>query len=322
MSIQSSQTHVVKALRAIYKSSPSAIKFDDVPEELLNGSDLDLSRWTMIVQDSTMKKLGPQMNSSFYLVDPRASTVGGMFEKFWFQSSSSGGLMCLNISNAKEVTDVGLAHVVRSNPNITDLDISGCLKLTDSGLREVGIGCSKLRKLVMIGCYSFEGTGLISIADCCRQLHHLDVSNCRSLQRWSLSKIFSSCVQLEEVHLNHLRDVSDDEVRVLALNCRHLLVIQAKESPCLSDHSIQILAQYCHDLDFIDFSRTSMAFRISDVSLLALGESSKSLRTLKLSGCENLTDVGLSWLTQNIAATLEVLDLTGCHKVCVSDSMS
>jgi hypothetical protein len=57
-----------------------------------------------------------------------------------------------------------------------------------------------------------------------------------------------------------------------------------------------------------------MQFRISDVSMLALGQKSRSLRTLRVSGCDTISDVGVNWLTEGCQA-LEELDLGSCTKV-------
>ena len=50
------------------------------------------------------------------------------------------------------------------------------------------------------------------------------------------------------------------------------------------------------------------------MALLALGERALSLRELRLNGCENLSDVGLNWLSIG-CKSLELLDLGGCAKV-------
>jgi hypothetical protein len=57
-----------------------------------------------------------------------------------------------------------------------------------------------------------------------------------------------------------------------------------------------------------------MTFRISDLTLLSLGQQSSLLRVLRLAGCDQLTDVGLNWLAEGCKA-LEELDLGGCTRV-------
>ena len=92
-------------------------------------------------------------------------------------------------------------------------------------------------------------------------------------------------------------------LKFIAVDCQHV-----------SDQSILALSQHCPDLDIIDITRTHHAFRISDVCLLAIGQRSASLRILKLSGCDSISDVGMQWLSEGCKA-LEHLDLHGCEKV-------
>ena len=42
---ENAQTLALRALRAISKSSPSALQLDSVPHELLCGDEIDLKRW-------------------------------------------------------------------------------------------------------------------------------------------------------------------------------------------------------------------------------------------------------------------------------------
>jgi len=151
-----------------------------------------------------------------------------------------------------------------------------------------------------------------------------------------LTKLFVSCTKLEELDISNFLNVGDDEIRLLAQNCPNMAVFKAVDSPHISDQSILALSQHCSELDCIDVSRKSYSFKISDVSLLALGnipfiyvlflyfvlknrllfqgKRAFSLRSLILNGCENVTDVGLNWLVEG-CHSLEELNLCGCTRV-------
>ena len=117
-----------------------------------------------------------------------------MFHKFWNPSVFQLGLLRLNITGAKNISDYGLTVVARNSPNLTALTITGCSTITDVGMREVGLSCTKLQELNMSSCHGVEGQGLAAIAECCRYLIKFDVSKCRSVKGWSLAKIFYSTV--------------------------------------------------------------------------------------------------------------------------------
>lgn len=271
----------------------------------------------MILKDSNLKELSEQRTSGKqYFLDASANRTLDMFKGFYVPLKVREGVITLNISNAKDITDFGLTMIARNSPALRELNISGCSNITDVGLREVGMNCNKLQCLNISSCPEIDGSGLVALAESCRLLLKLDISKCRKIENWSIKKVFFECRALEEVTVAHMNKIGDEEIRVLAQNCANLTALYAAECPYVSDTSIQIVAQNCLDLDLLDVSRTEMQYRISDVSMLALGQKSRSLRTLRVAGCENISDVGLNWLTDG-CKVLEELDLGRCTKVII-----
>lgn len=310
---ESASAAALRALKALSKSTSAALRMDDVPYELLIGERVDLHRWTLLMSDKNLQTLSKSPNEYCHL-DGSQGEVPRMFDTYWKRQIATEGLQYLNISGAKEVTDYGITLVARKSPNLKELNITDCIKISDAGLREVGMLCPKINALIMSGCHGIEGGGLIAFAECCRFLIKLNVSRCKSLQKFSIAKLFFECKRLEEVDISHMREVGDEEIRALALNCPNMMYFNAKDSPYISDQSILALSQNCQDLDFVDVSRDKLTFRISDVSLLALGEKSKSLRVLRFSGCDQVTDVGLTWLAEG-CHVLEELDMANCNRI-------
>jgi hypothetical protein len=291
------------------------VKFKEVPLELGAGEHVDLSRWSLALTDHNLEHLSlfAKRNPTHSHLDSSKATIKELFYTFW-EVKPSLGLVCLNISGAKDITDYGLACVARHCPTLRELHMNKCSSLGDAGLREIGLRCPQLRVLHMSNCHSVEGGGFIAIADCCPDLMDVDISSCRKLQRWGLHKLFSALHKLEVVNICHLMSVGDEEMRVLADNNPHLTVLNAIDAINISDTGILAISQHCFDLDVLNLSRKQMTTRITDVALLALGERSLSLRELRLNGCENVSDVGLNWLSIG-CKSLEVLDLGGCTKV-------
>lgn len=293
------------------------VKFKQVPLELGAGEHIDLSRWSLALTDFNLEHLSlfAKRNPTHSHLDSKQGKVNDIFLTFW-DVKPSLGLVYLNISGAKDITDYGLACVARNCPTLRELHMNKCSSVGDAGLREVGLRCSQLRVLHMSSCHSIEGGCFIALADCCPDIIDLDISSCRKLQRWGAHKMFSALHKLEVVNICHLMSVGDEEMRVLAVNNPHLTTLNAVDAFNISDTGVLALSQHCFDLDVLNLSRKQMTTRITDVSLLALGERSLSLRELRLSGCENVTDVGLNWLSVG-CKSLEVLDLGGCAKVSV-----
>jgi len=300
-------------LRAISKSSNTALQLDDVPEEFLNGQHIQLGRWTMVVTDKNMKQLSEQAETIYFL-DCNKPTIPEMFCDFWNPKPGKAGVKTLEIPGTKQVTEFGLAVFARGNQGLQHLDVSGCVQIGDVGLREVGMNCPQLLSLNISGCHLIEGQGLIAIADHCKFLTKLDISKMAKLEKFGITKIFYNCKNLEELNFEGMNIIGDQEIIVLAQNCPNVTYFNAPECTFISDASTQLLAKMCPDLDYVDLSRTSMATRITDLTLLGFGQSSASLRVLKLAGCDQVTDVGLMWLAEG-CKVLEDLDLNGCQKI-------
>lgn len=312
---ETAKTIALRVLKVLSKTSASAIQLEEVPKEFLFGEKVDLHRWTMILTDNNLKELSVQQTSGrSYFLDAAAANMAGMFHSFYRPMKLRNGLLELNVANAKDITNYGITIIVRTNPGLLSLNVSGCSNVTDIALREIGINCPRIQSLSFSSCQEIDGSGLGAIAESCHSLLKLDISKCRRIENWSIKKVFYECRQLEEVNVSHMAKIGDEEIRVLGQNCTNLIALHAAESPYISDTGIQAVAENCPDLDLLDVSRSEMQYRISDVSLLSLGQRVRSLRTLRAAGCDGISDVGLNWLTTGCQA-LEDLDFTSCTKV-------
>lgn len=215
------------------------VKFKQVPLELGAGEHVDLSKWSLALTDYNLEHLSQSAatHSTHSHLDSKEDTIQKIFYTFW-EVRPSLGLVYLNISGAKDITDYGLACVARNCPTLRELHIAKCSSLGDAGLREIGLRCAQLRVLHMSSCHSVEGGCFIAIADCCPHLCDIDLSSCRRIQRWGLHKLFSSLHNIETLNLCHLNSVGDEEMRVLANNNPHLTVLNAVETINISDTGI------------------------------------------------------------------------------------
>lgn len=303
----------MKVLKAINKSVESNVQLDEVPAELCIGENLNLDRWTLILNDHNLQVMSRQPKH-FHFIDASAKFVSGMFRNFWNPMHNPAGLVSISMREAKEITDYGLTLIARASPNLQHLDITGCIQIGDISIREVGMCCTELLSLIISSCHEIVGEGLVAVGETCRQLRKFSFARCRKLERFAISNVFLFCTKLEEVDASHFQNIGDDEVRTLAQSCPNLMSFLAVECSFISDQSILAISQHCPDIDVINVSRHQNTFRISDVCMLALGQRSSSLRVLNLNGCDHISDVGLTWLCEGCKA-LEVLDLGGCDRI-------
>ncbi len=82
----------------------------------------------------------------------------------------------------------------------------------------------------------------------------------------------------------------------------------------MSDVGILQLSNSCPSLELLHLARSELAFKITDVAMLGLGERCRQLTDLDVSGCSFLTDAGLEWLAGG-CNQLMTLKLRGLYKL-------
>lgn len=82
----------------------------------------------------------------------------------------------------------------------------------------------------------------------------------------------------------------------------------------MSDVGLLQLSNHCTGLETLDLGRSELAFKVTDVSMLAFGERCHSLTELNVSGCQFLTDAGIDWLAGG-CTSLTKLNLAGLFKL-------
>jgi hypothetical protein len=186
---------VAALFSAIKKTQLGAVQLSEVPREVLLGESLTLEHWTMVLTDKNMEFLARATNThpDHYCLDTKQIQLSRMFAPFFEYKHAPLGILSLNISHAKDITDYGLTCVARYCPNLSILNISGCGQLGDVSIREVAMNCPLLSRFIAVGCSAIEGSCFVAVAECCPRLKQVNMANCRGLKRWGVNKLFSAC---------------------------------------------------------------------------------------------------------------------------------
>ena len=99
-----------------------------------------------------------------------------------------------------------------------------------------------------------------------------------------------------------------------ARGCNKLRTLKLAECKQISDVGLLQVSNHCPGLEVLDVSRAELAFKVTDVALLALGERCRQLTDVNLSGCSFLTDAGIDWLAGG-CRQLVTLRLPGLYKL-------
>jgi len=100
----------------------------------------------------------------------------------WFTGSGllnvgarCGNLVELDLSNATELRDAGVAAVARAK-NLRKLWLARCKLVTDMGIGCIAVGCRKLRLICLKWCVGIGDLGVDLVAIKCKELTSLDLS--------------------------------------------------------------------------------------------------------------------------------------------------
>eukprot|EP00937_MAST-01D_sp_MAST-1D-sp2_P007214 g7214.t1 len=298
----------------------SELAYTEPPPALYDTSELDLSTWSIIVTDNSMRQIAEtseRRSKADNQVQRLTDSQGNLLSAVTVSSAASGrptsGLRKLLLPKASSVTDMGFQQLARC-PALQELDASNVRRVTDAGLRAVAMACTQLVQLDLSHMVRATGTGLASVGECCPHIRKLTLAHCPNIQEWVLLRLFNGCAVLEELDLSYCTTVGDSALKAIGANCSSLQRLQLRNCRQVSDAGLLPVCQACPGMYYLDLAVEDLPFRLSDVGLLAIGENCPEMKHLDLFGREKLTDVGLSWLAEG-CHTLTHLDLGKCVKV-------
>ncbi|KAG5186513.1 hypothetical protein JKP88DRAFT_309838 [Tribonema minus] len=272
--------------------------------------------------------------------------------------ASLHGLTEVDVAGAERITDAGMAALARGCTGLTALDVGGAARVSDAGVRQLAMSCGRLTRLCLAGCTGVIGPGLAVLGQGCRQLEapptravragrtpsdacgsidtELDLTGTK-VASWALARVFEGCPRLARLVLSRCARVCDADLAALALApCVRggaLRELRLAHCALVTDVGLCAVARACRSLERLDLTRTEVASRVTDVTLMALSAcgdlralrrmsarmaqgqgGAAALLRLDLSGCACVTDVGLDWLGRQ-APALQHLDLSGCNKI-------
>lgn len=180
----------------------------------------------------------------------------------------------LNLSGCTEVTDIGLSHIVNLT-SLVSLNLLGCTKITDEGLLHLK-KLSLLSTLILSGCPQITDNGLA----------HLNTLNLNLLDVDPTNITNAALINLKAQTLA-LNGIQKPKMIKPEINT----TLSLKERGCTTaEMALQHIRE--NDLTVIDFRGIH---DLTDESLKTLKDFT-NIQSLDLSTCENITDLGLTYL--------------------------
>lgn len=159
--------------------------------------------------------------------------------------------------------------------------------------------------------------GLANLVLNCSYLVEIDLSNGTELGD-SAAKAVAEAKNLERLWLGRCKMITDIGIGCIAVGCRKLRLVSLKWCLGVGDLGVGLIALKCNqirslDLSFLPITNKCLpailklqhledlvlegCFGIDDDNLLVINQGCRSLKTLDMSSCQNVSHVGLSSLT-------------------------
>ncbi|KAG5552865.1 hypothetical protein RHGRI_010839 [Rhododendron griersonianum] len=188
-------------------------------------------------------------------------------------------------------------------PFVTHLDFSLCPRITDASLSAAASVCGgMLRSVDLSRSKFFTHVGLSGLVTNCSNLVQIDLSNATELRDPAAAAI-GEAKNLERLWLARCKGITDMGIGCIAVGCRKLRSINLKWCLGVGDLGVGLIAitNKCLPsilkLQYLENLVLEGCFGIDDDSLAVLKQGCKSLETLDMSSCQNVSHVGLSSLT-------------------------
>ncbi|KAF7845255.1 F-box/LRR-repeat protein 3 [Senna tora] len=228
-----------------------------------------------------------------------------------------------------------LPSILKRYPFVTQLDLSLCARVSDNSLNFIAKSYrATLQRIDLSRSKFFSANGLCSLALNCKNLVELDLSNATELKDAAASAV-AQAKNLEKLWLARCKLITDMGVGCIAVGCRKLKLICLKWCLGVGDLGVDLIAVKCKELRSLDLSYLPITekclpsivklqyledlilegcFGIDDDSLDVFKQGCTTLKKLDISGCHNISHIGLSALTSH-SGCLEQLTLADSSPV-------
>ncbi|KAK4757757.1 hypothetical protein SAY87_019058 [Trapa incisa] len=257
-------------------------------------------------------------------------------------TAARGGLGKLLVrgSNAfPGVTDIGLRAIARGCPNLRVLSLWNVPCVGDEGLFEIAKGCAHLEKLELYHCPLVTDQSLAAFSTSCPNLTHVMIDSCPKIGNEGLPILAKGCTNIRSVSVIDCPLVGDQGIAGLVSNASVALTKLKLQGVNVTDLTLAVVGHYGkqvthlvlenlnsvtergfwvmgngHGLQKLRSLTVSSCEGVTDLGLDSIGKGCPNLKHFFVRRCSVLSDNGLLLLTKS-AVSLQRLQLEECHRV-------
>lgn len=228
-----------------------------------------------------------------------------------FSSLARRGVRKLQILSLRR----GLRDAISALPGLVTLSLSGCYSVTDAALASAfASDMPSLKKLDLSLCKQLTDSSLGRIAQSLKNLEELELGGCYSITDTGLLLIAWGLRKLQRLNLRSCWYVNDTGIAHLcgggeARGTLELEHLGLQDCQRLTDESLKHLA---YGLPKLKSLNLSFCIAVTDVGLRYLSRL-QFLEDINLRACDGISDTGVGYLSESGRVTS--LDLSFCDKV-------
>lgn len=209
---------------------------------------------------------------------------------------------CVSLASCSSVQDITLAKIASLCPRIQRLDLTRCLKVTDRGLQLIAKSVPDLRWLNLCECPGITDAGLQYFFQ-------------------GQQELGGGC-KLEMINLKGGTGISDAAVTAISHHCPHLTHLDLDHCK-ITNNAAATLAQY--PLSKLSYLSFAFCVKLEDSGLAEMVKTRRfALQTIKLNGCNMISDAGIELLVNNMPSLTELhlAQIYRISNVCIAEAFA
>ncbi|KAK1412861.1 hypothetical protein QVD17_34430 [Tagetes erecta] len=222
-------------------------------------------------------------------------------------SGSLKNLEHLNLNGCQKISDSGIEAITKAAPSLKIFSIYWNVRVTDVGVSHLVKNCKHIVDLNLSGCKGISDKSLQMISESYQHLESLDITRCVKITDGGLQRVMVKCSGLKSLNLYALSSFTDVVYKKL-LHLAHLRFLDLCGAQNLSDDGLLSIAK-CKNIRTLNLT---WCVRVTDVGVIAIAQGCTSLEYLSLFGIVGITDKCLEALSKFCSNTITTLDVNGC----------
>ena len=211
-------------------------------------------------------------------------------------------VLSISLVDCCAVTFVGINALTEGCPLLQLIVLDGLNKITDAGICAIGNRCAKLLSISLNGCRGIRFPGINAVAIGCFLLQSIKLDGCCWVTDEFLLALGIGCPNLHHISVNHSK-ITDSILLVISVRCPNLRPISLDECVWVSDIGVDAIIRECTGLRSISLNNTN----VTDSVVYGIVDTCPALLSIKLDGCQNVTDAALAALRKRSNKLLTIV---------------